>query len=269
MVRLALWNLSLKSLISSFWTLSLKHSAEPDVFSSLLDDGTSEPVTSCRVSQLEPELQAAKAQMGSGTREARSKLEQAERELDATAIKAEETQELLQTSIAKLQKKVADRDAKIEDWAEQLVWACCLSCSRNRTSSIFFTTVALQDQAALILFTLRVSALSYPQVLFAALHLDSSEDAHLIAVAGAGKTIWRATAHCLQSNMQTGSDKSFCTEAKLVHAGVQDTGRRERQQLDKDLVKTQLRINGLQTSMQVVQRPFCDISKVANSSCIC
>lgn len=75
----------------------------------------------CRIRELEPELQAAKQQLVIEIRDARSKLEEAERVNHAFTTKAQESQERLQTDLEKMNKRLAARDAKIDDWAEQLV----------------------------------------------------------------------------------------------------------------------------------------------------
>ena len=74
-----------------------------------------------RVQELEPELQSVKQQLTFEIREARNKLEETERVQHAFATKAQESQERLETDLQKVNKKLAARDAKIEDWAEKLV----------------------------------------------------------------------------------------------------------------------------------------------------
>ena len=74
-----------------------------------------------RVAQLEPELQSAKSQLTTATRDVKQQLDVAERKLNTQAISSQEAHELLQTTNDKLQKKVADRDTKIDNFAEQLV----------------------------------------------------------------------------------------------------------------------------------------------------
>ncbi len=76
---------------------------------------------SCRLSQLEPELQSAKAELASASRQAKQQMDAAERQLNAQTTSAQETEEQLSSQNTKLQKKLADRDAKIDDWAELLV----------------------------------------------------------------------------------------------------------------------------------------------------
>ncbi|KAK9838684.1 hypothetical protein WJX74_001339 [Apatococcus lobatus] len=73
-----------------------------------------------RVLELEPELQSAKNQLNLEIREARVRLEEAERASHTSSTRAQESQELLQLDLDKMNKKLSARDAKIEDWSEQL-----------------------------------------------------------------------------------------------------------------------------------------------------
>ena len=54
--------------------------------------------------------------------------EAAERHFNSHATGAQEAHELLQNSNDKLQKRIADRDAKLDDFAEQLVRLPSLPC---------------------------------------------------------------------------------------------------------------------------------------------